>query len=165
MIRVGVFNVNGLQSKADLLFNFMSENHIDIMIILETHLVPNGFKSTIFKNPLLNISHVAPQAHRGGRKGIGGLMIICHNTSIHQQIRIVETNEADQYAFIEIGNVIIGTGYFPPRNTRGTEAFQHFLDKASELGTQLDKHCLITGDFNARSTRSLDHHNAPVAQC
>src|SRR5690606_8236681 len=121
----------------DLINEFMLDNEIDIFCITET------FETTARSHSGLGaptISIVKPDNRdiRGGRRAIGGIAVFQRQPN-QPRVNPVHLDTEANYAILNIENVIVAVGYFPP--SMNDNIFTDFLDKTRMVAG--DKRCII----------------------
>ena len=132
-------NIQSLQSKLELVKNFLARTKTDILSISETWLDKNR---TVFID-----GYTIVRCDREGRRG-GGACLIIHDSIDHTNITYPGPPGIDMVT-IRIHNCILGKHdmcitslYIPPNNTNITNSFFCSLIGQAE-------HSLILGDLNA----------------
>ena len=162
MLKVALFNCNGLAGKADSILEFAQQQNIDLFFILETWLIDSS--SSIFNNTFINITKPRIGNNAGGRIGRNGVLGFCTNPHILPHLRIIYEDPERYFFFLSYTEYIIGVGYFPP--SLNNNHITTFFDQAEILSQQFTEQVILLGDFNARlgaltNDHFLDSKRAP----
>jgi exonuclease III len=115
-------NANGLIRHKEELILFLKEQHIDILLISETHFTAESY----IKIPNYRVYHTN---HRDGTAH-GGIAILIKHTTDHYQLQKYEENHL-QATSIKVGTLpyelTISAVYCPPRHNIKKEQFEHFF--------------------------------------
>lgn len=142
-MRIAVFNANGLNGKDQEILEFSYSQGIDIFCIVETWLTP--LKTTVIRNPCLNLTQENNEIIAGGRRGKGGVLVFT-SPAYSNSTRVVYQDPANHFAVLKVADLLLGVGYFPP--SLDDAVVFAALDKVLEVADGAD--CILTGDFNAR---------------
>jgi hypothetical protein len=149
-MRVGLFNANGLEGKADLILNFSDEQDIDIMFLTETWLKPN---MAPIRNTILNLSKYNYELIAAGRRGQGGVLAYCR-PEWQSSFNTVFTDPDNNYAVLRCGDKFFAIGYFAPDEDH--QVLLLAIDRATELAGEMD--LIFLGDLNARVGEIVGDH-------
>lgn len=151
-IRVGMWNANGLTSKTNELTEFLRINHIDIMLISETHFNQNSYINI----PGYNIIN---SNNPNRRLCIGGAAILITKTLSFQPLAGISERHV-QAARVsiptELGAISIAACYWPPgyRNVITNNMVCNFFNT-------IGPNCLIGGDWNAKARLWGNYNSCP----
>ena len=151
-MRVGTFNANGLAGKADPILNFSQHNELDITVITETWLAPNG-NIPILKNIIVNLTNANNEIIQGGRRYTGGVLIFA-SPAFRNSVRVVFEDPNNNYAILKIDGIFITAGYFAPSEPHQT--LLDCIDKSLETAAGAD--LIVLGDLNARVGAVVGDH-------
>lgn len=155
MIRVGLFNSNGLSGKVEMCKKFYMDELLDIFFIVETKLSANA---TGYGQAFLNITRRTPFSNSRGFGNIGGIMGWC-SPRLDGLCRVVDVEKDNCGAIVEVADeMMLVVGYFPPEehNQGMSDRMLDYFERAKEMAG--DKPLVILGDFNARlGTLTGDH--------
>lgn len=138
LLKIAVWNANGLQQHADEVKTFIKNHNMDIMLISETHFT----KKNYFKVPKFTVYHTQ---HPDGTAH-GGTAIIIKNTIKHHEISSYRHAHLQATSIIVedwTGPLTISALYCPPKHAIKKELFQQFFDT---LGNRF----IAGGDYNAK---------------
>lgn len=142
-MRMAVFNANGLSGKDPEILDFSYSQGIDVFCIVETWLTP--LKTTVIRNPCLNLTHENNEILVGGRRGKGGVLVFT-SPDYTNSTRVVYADPANHFAVLKVADLLLGVGYFPP--SLDDAVVFAAIDKVLEVADGQD--CILMGDFNAR---------------
>lgn len=139
-LRIIAWNANGLNNHTSELAQFLSDNHVDIALIAETHLA-NEHRIKIHGYKLLATNHPG-----GSKRGGAAILIkenlkyteLDHYKTDHIQSTIIEVKD-------NLGPIKIAAIYSPPRHRITCDQYTNYLKL---LGHRF----LVAGDFNAKNT-------------
>lgn len=135
---IAIWNANGLSNHIREIEVFLNTNHIDILLVSETHFTSRSY-FYIKGYDLINTNHPDNRAHAGS--------CILIKTAIKYEIMPEITNVFMQATNIKLksngGDLIVSSIYFPPRHTVLCKDYKEFF---KSLGQKF----IVGGDFNAK---------------
>ncbi|KAL6421568.1 hypothetical protein ACFW04_014302 [Cataglyphis niger] len=138
ILKIGVWNANGLTQRTKELKYFLYEQNIDVMLISETHFIKGNYLNIPYYNTY-NIQHSDGSAH-------GGSAIIVKSTIKHHSNENFSQKHL-QTTSITIedwtGPIILAAIYSPSRHSITQEQHTNFF---KTLGTRF----VAGGDYNAK---------------
>ena len=152
-MKLALFNANGISGKLDLIDTFITNEEIDIMFIVETHLRESQAHGRM-GNPLFNLAKPDDRDIVGRTRAIGGISAYSREGK-YVQFRMIQSDPEANYAIIEVGDLTIGIGYFPPRLEMDAK-FESFCERMARLSEE--RQSIMLGDFNARMGEVAGDH-------
>jgi len=155
-MRISLFNSNGVSGKVNILKQFMIDEHLDILLLVESKL---SVSSIGYGDAFLDIRKQSPTARNGsGYFSIGGILGWCA-PRLNGLIQVVyQDPESNGAVFCVADQMVVGIGYFPPEenNPGMTVKMLRFMKKARDLAD--DRPLIILGDWNARMGSIVGDH-------
>lgn len=140
LLRLAVWNANGLQKHKNEVQAFLQDQNIDIMLISETHFTSKSvFNISNFR--IYTTNHPDDKPH-------GGTAILINSSLKHVELPKYSTAhiQATNISIEEwTGERTISAVYCPPRSANKEEQYAHFF---KSLGNNF----LAAGDYNAKHT-------------
>lgn len=140
-LRIVAHNVNGLLTNKNDVENFLNVEKIDILLLSETHLLPEQYFS------VLNYDFYRSDHPSENSWGGAGLLIRSH---LKHYLGLQRVSPSIQAVGVVVdtknGPVHIASIYSPPRHNIKKDEYESFF---SELGPRF----ILGGDFNAKNTR------------
>uniref|UniRef100_A0A6M2DG86 Putative rna-directed dna polymerase from mobile element jockey n=1 Tax=Xenopsylla cheopis TaxID=163159 RepID=A0A6M2DG86_XENCH len=140
IIKIALWNANGLLNHKNEVEVFLKTNSIDILLISETHFTDK----TYFKIPYYNFYHTY---HPDG-KSHGGTAILIKNNIIHHELaRFSEHHIQATSILIKtfMFDIVVSAVYCPPKHNINRHQFQEYF---STLGHKF----IAGGDYNSKHT-------------
>lgn len=138
LLKLALWNANGLSNHAQELTKFIQLKKIDIMMICETHFTDRSF----IKIPNFSIYHTP---HPDGTAH-GGSAIIVNNKLKHYELPKFQQEHIQSSGVViedSIGPIALSSIYCPPKHKLKKEDF-------SDLFNRLGHRFIVGGDFNAK---------------
>ncbi len=148
-MRIALFNANGLSGKIDPIHRFTSEHRIDYIFLLETWQRQTRIDRGM-GHPFLCLTKPDDRTIQGGRRAVGGISLYRTNPDISDP-KILHTDPEADFAIIQVEQVVVGVGYFPPQRPIYSNKLFRFLELTEELAQ--GGPCIACGDFNARAQK------------
>lgn len=141
-IRIGHWNANGLEHKANELKNFITRHNIDIMLINETK-TSNTYNLKLF-------GYTCYKKDRPGNHSGGGLLIIINNRIKHNELGVDHNFKTIEVLGIRLkNNTILYSIYLRPKignvtNKVDTTELDNLINNNNKV--------ILVGDWNAKHT-------------
>lgn len=140
-LRISTWNANGVSQHKLELAQFLLDNHIDIMLLSETHLT-NKYNFTITGYSFYGTNHPDGKAH-------GGTGILIRSRLKHHFHKEFAKNYLQATSLkihLDSGNQLaLSAIYCPPRYSISEDQFMEFFNSLGE-------HFIAAGDYNAKHT-------------
>lgn len=138
ILKIGIWNANGLAQHAQEIKTFLLHNNIDIMLISETHFTQKSY----FTIPNFNVYHTN---HPDGTAHAGTAIIIRRNIKHYEREEYQQENIQATSVVIQehSSELTLSSIYCPPKHNNKTKDFEHFFQT---LGNTF----LVGGDFNSK---------------
>jgi len=140
-LRISMWNANGVSQRKLELAQFLLDNHIDVMLLSETHLT-NKYNFNLRGYLFYGTNHPDGKAHGGT-----GILIRnrikhhCHKEFVENYLQATSINIK-----LDNGNQLtLAAVYCPPRFTITEGEFTQFFNSLGE-------HFIAGGDYNAKHT-------------
>lgn len=147
MIRLGLFNANGISGKINLCQDLIKTELIDLFFICESKISADA---TGYGDFFLNVTKQSHARNPGGFGKIGGILGWA-SPRLDGHLRAIMEEEDHNGAIIAVGDtLVIGIGYFPPEeNNQGmTNKMLKFMSDCLSIAG--DRPLILLGDFNSR---------------
>lgn len=142
-MRIALFNAQGLSGKDGEILEFSHSQHIDVFCIVETWLSP--LKTTVIRNPCVNLTQETTRLITGGRRSPGGILVFTA-PNYQGHARVAFTDPTNHFVILKISDLFLAVGYFPP--SLQDAAVIAAIETVLEFAGGID--CIFMGDFNAR---------------
>jgi hypothetical protein len=148
--KAGFININGIQSKAENIKNVIIEQKLDIMILVETWLLPSSNSGIVG-----SVVDVREELRPNSSRGHGGIMVVAAPW-LKNHITLVSTSDDKTWVLLKVDTIHLVCGYFPP--SYSDEKFCQFWKEVQNMAEEYDN-LLVVGDFNARMEMVGDLRN------
>ena len=156
MMRIQLFNANGLAGKAEEIQRFAKDNNIDIAITVETWL--GEMASPPIKPYVVNVAHTNTQIIAGGRRNTGGILVNAFQEGYRGATRVLKVTPEKDAVVLEVNGVVVIGAYLPP--SLDNTCLDRILALAEEYADEGRKSCVVVGDLNARSEALAGDHSS-----
>jgi exonuclease III len=131
LMRIASFNANGLVGKAEAILDCILHMHVNMFIILETHLHDG---SSIFRDTVVDLRKPKTFDHLGrARRQQGGILVYASEDT-KPEVNVLYEDPDANFVVLEAHNTVIAAAYLAP--SLNNSCIAEFIEKATEIAAR-----------------------------